>query len=477
MGSSENTHYKNDSTPLVHRCGDLAFDFASRSVIRPDKRTNLPEAYFNALVVLLESNGKLVPKAELAKVAGTSEDTLYKVIEILRKALGDTDEPRRLILTERGLGYRFVGGPLSNAGEPAANAKPSSTRRNTLLAVASVLCLVGVLATALYWNAKPVASVRLDGPFLVAYDASGKTLWRCFLEQGVESYRYTPATMADLSWIGDLDGDGKQEVLFAYSPDTESAIAAKMSPSSRLLCFSQRGRLKWSFQVGRKVRDMTGDIHPPFAAEVIRVALSPGSHPSSRIIVASGHPTDQAFQLAFLDSAGHLRADYWHPGSVDHLLILRDLKGSPRLIAAGVNNGEHQATLVELDPFAMKGASTPFSMKDQTFKLLDMPEAHEDLVVLFPRTCLSEGAPYTRIGSIDPHDGGFLASEFEDYKGSSNRLIYYDFDSSLRLTRAFLSSQFREEHMKLEQAGLVNHSWRQDQDLLSTGLIYRPKAP
>jgi hypothetical protein len=31
--------------------------------------------------------------------------------------------------------------------------------------------------------------------------------------------------------------------------------------------------------------------------------------------------------------------------------------------------------------------------------------------------------------------------------------------------------------MKLEQAGLVNHSWRQDQDLLSTGLIYRPKAP
>jgi hypothetical protein len=281
--------------------------------------------------------------------------------------------------------------------------------------------------------------------------------------------------MSDLSWIGDLDG--KQAVLFAYSPDSEAAIAAKMSPSSRLLCFSRRGRLEWSFQVGRKLRDTKVNIFPPFNTSALRVVSSSGPHPLSRIIVASGHPTDQAFQLAFLDSNGKLRAEYWHPGVVDHLLILRNPNGSPRLIAAGVNNGEHQATMVELDPFAMKGASTPFTMKDQHFKLLDMPEAHEDLVVLFPRTCLSEKAPYTRVLSIDAHDHGLLVVEKEDYKGGSDRLIYYDFDSSLRLTRAFVSSQFREEHMKLEQAGLVNHSWRQDQALISTGLIYRPKAP
>jgi hypothetical protein len=35
----------------------------------------------------------------------------------------------------------------------------------------------------------------------------------------------------------------------------------------------------------------------------------------------------------------------------------------------------------------------------------------------------------------------------------------------------------REWSTLLPQAGLVNHSWRQDQDLLSTGLVYRPKAP
>ncbi len=176
-------------------------------------------------------------------------------------------------------------------------------------------------------------------------------------------------------------------------------------------------------------------------------------------------------------SGGPKSGEYWHPGVIEHLLILRDPKGSPRLVAAGVNNGEHQATLVELDPFAMNGTSTPSRMKDQTFRLLDMPEAHEELVVLFPRTCLSERAPYTRIHSIEAHDGGVLVVEQEDYRGSSDRLIYYDFDSSLRLSRAFVSSQFREEHMKLEQAGLINHSWQQDQSLISSALVYRPKAP
>lgn len=475
MDSSENPQYKNDYTSSVHYCGDLAFDFASRAVIRPDKRTKLPEAYFNALVLLLESSGKLVPKAELAKVAGTSEDSLYKVIEILRKALGDTDEPRRLVVTERGLGYRFVGGALSKAGEAMAKERRSFSRRTALLTVASALCLVGVLVAAFYWNAKPVAAVGLDGPFLVAYDASGKPLWRYFLEQGVDTSRYNPASIAEHYWTGDLNGDGTHQVLFAYMPALEGA---KVGPSSSLLCFSQRGRLRWSFRMGRKVRDVKGEIFPTYIAQAFRVVFSSGPRPSSRIIVASAHPTDQAFQLAFLDSKGRLQAEYWHPGHLNKLLVLPGFNGSPRLIAAGVNNGEHQATLVELDPFAMNGASTPFRMKDQNFRLLDMPEAHEELVILFPRTCLSKDAPYTRVTGLQAHDGGFLVTETEDYRFENpDRVVFYDFDSSFRLTRAFVSSGFREEHMRWEEIGLVHHFWQKDQAELSTGLIYRPKAP
>ncbi len=86
-------------------------------------------------------------------------------------------------MTERGLGYRFVGGVLSKAGEAMAKERRLFSRRNALLAVACVLCLVGILVAAFYWNAKPVAAVGLDGQFLVAYDASGKPLWRISLRK------------------------------------------------------------------------------------------------------------------------------------------------------------------------------------------------------------------------------------------------------------------------------------------------------
>jgi DNA-binding winged helix-turn-helix (wHTH) protein len=38
-----------------------------------------------------------------------SEQSLPKAIEIIRQALGDTEDPRKFIVTERGLGYRFIG--------------------------------------------------------------------------------------------------------------------------------------------------------------------------------------------------------------------------------------------------------------------------------------------------------------------------------------------------------------------------------
>jgi len=59
--------------------------------------------------------------------------------------------------------------------------------------------------------------------------------------------------------------------------------------------------------------------------------------------------------------------------------------GAPRLIAGGVNNGDHCATLVVLDPFVMRGVSTPVRLRDDGFRLLlDLPEGHEEVVVLFP---------------------------------------------------------------------------------------------
>lgn len=39
-------------------------------------------------------------------------------------------------------------------------------------------------------------------------------------------------------------------------------------------------------------------------------------------------------------------------------------------------------------------------MRDQRFRLLDMQAAKEKAVVLFPRSCISTGLPYTRASGL-----------------------------------------------------------------------------
>ena len=116
-------------------------------------------------------------------------------------------------------------------------------------------------------------------------------------------------------------------------------------------------------------------------------------------------------------------------------------------------------------------------MRDPKFRLLDMPESHEERVILFPRTCLSRNEPYTRVSSIGLVGPQVRVTVAEHFNEGSHRQVSYDFDLSLRPTKAFLSSNYREEHLKLEASGLIKHSWRDDEAGLAKGLEYRSAAP
>jgi DNA-binding winged helix-turn-helix (wHTH) protein len=508
MDSQGDTGLGGERLPPVIRCADVAIDLRRRVVTLQGRRVDLNEAYLNALFLLVERSPAAVPKGELATAAGTSDDSLYKVIETVRKALGDTSEPRRLIVNERSVGYRFIGEVSPAAADQRPNgasakgdgsppevgqsisdvpgAAPSAIRppphgaprpRWLWLALVVVVCLGTIFAVAaILHRGNPPVIVSLDGPVLVARDASGREVWRHLFERGFDNSRYAPANIGDRYWTGDLDGDGDAEMLFLY--DCAIRVGGLPPESSSLFCFSQAGKVKWKFQVGHIVRDSSGDIHPPFSISAVQVVFSPATPRSTRIVVASGHGSDQACQLAFLDTAGHLVAEYWHPGL---LPLLRGIPAGPgrppRLLAGGVNNGEHRATLVELDPFAMRGASTPSQMMDQKFRLLGMPEAHEEAVILFPRTSLSRDENYTRIGAFSVDDSGVHVRVVESYNDASNRVVYYDFDPALRLTRAFVSSNYQEEHMKLEKSGAISGSWQDEEARLPQEVVYRRNIP
>jgi hypothetical protein len=208
------------------------------------------------------------------------------------------------------------------------------------------------------------------------------------------------------------------------------------------------------------------------------VFLSGGPRRVARVAASSIHPTDQPCQLAFLNATGNLVAEYWHPGQLYLLTKSRaGFGGAPRLLAGGVNNGEHRATVVVLDPFAMKGISTPSRMKDQHFRLLDMPEAHEEMVVLFPRSCLSTGEPYTRLTLIEADERAVRINVAEGHDPFTPNVLLYDFDPSLVPKRVTLSSEYSQAHIRLERSGTLLHSAIVDEAELLRSLEIRRSGP
>jgi hypothetical protein len=346
------------------------------------------------------------------------------------------------------------------------------SRRDAL--VVTGLTLSGIAATGVAirrWHFREIAMLGVEGPILIARDGRGNEMWRHPFRDGLFSDYYDPPKVTGTYWVGDLDGDGHAEALFRYDGIDRAAH------SSSLFCFSRTGEVKWVFRPGHEVRDAGGEILPLYHITAVLVCFAPGPQRRARVAVTSVHPTDQASQLALLDASGRLTAEYWHPG---HLYLLAESRagfgGAPRILAGGVNNGEHRATLVVFNPFAMSGAMTPQLMRDQRFRLLDMPEAHEELVVLFPRTCLSRDEPYTRVATLEA-DGQAVRVHVAESHEMSKRTVYYDFDPSLTLRRAFLSTEYRQEHFRLEQSGALSHSANDDEAQLGRDLEIRRKIP
>lgn len=87
-------------------------DFERRLLLRGDEPVQLPAKALDALLALIQRRGKVVTKDELMKAvwpdAFVEEGNLSQSIHVLRRALGESIEEHRYIVTVPGLGYRFV---------------------------------------------------------------------------------------------------------------------------------------------------------------------------------------------------------------------------------------------------------------------------------------------------------------------------------------------------------------------------------
>ncbi len=95
-----------------HEFGEFRFDATNRRLWRGNQRVPLGQKAADALLRLLERPGELVKKDELIVLLWpdtvVEENNLNQQISALRRALGETAEQPRHIITVPGRGYRFI---------------------------------------------------------------------------------------------------------------------------------------------------------------------------------------------------------------------------------------------------------------------------------------------------------------------------------------------------------------------------------
>jgi Tol biopolymer transport system component/DNA-binding winged helix-turn-helix (wHTH) protein len=151
---------------LVHRFADFELDPSDARLSRAGETVVLQPKVFDALLLFVESAGRLVTREELLErlwpATFVTEESLTQVVRKLRQALGDDPQIPRFLETVPRRGYRFLpaverrdqGGNDPSAIPPPASVPPvepasSPLPRNARLGLA--ITLVAALALAASW--------------------------------------------------------------------------------------------------------------------------------------------------------------------------------------------------------------------------------------------------------------------------------------------------------------------------------------
>jgi eukaryotic-like serine/threonine-protein kinase len=114
----------------LYRFGEFVLDPATRTLTRADSPISLTPTAFDVLLFLVQNPNRIVAKEELLQAVwgdtAVEEGNLTQYISHLRKALGDTSEDTRLIVTFARKGYQFTASVTVE--EPADIAKLGALR-------------------------------------------------------------------------------------------------------------------------------------------------------------------------------------------------------------------------------------------------------------------------------------------------------------------------------------------------------------
>ena len=348
---------------------------------------------------------------------------------------------------------------------PPPSAASRAPGRRTLRLPAAALLLLVAIAAATAWLLRPrdlasgppavlVDRVEFGPRELVARDHDGRVAWRHVFEQAVNTEVLSALTSQWYS-IGDLDGDGRLEVVASVPLESESMVGriTNTRPSrDELLCFSSTGEVLWHTRLDDRLEFRGGTFAPPWLAGHVAVyRVTQGI----RIAWTQVHHTWWPSPLLVFDAKGRRLSTFVHAGSIRALRAVES-GGRVHLLAGGVSNSYRAAFLAVLDGENATGhgpvpAGSPF-------ECLGCTQALPQRYFLFPPSDISvaSGLPYNTLKDVIPYGDGFEIFTIEN--GASKEIAELNF----RFSRGFTlldarSSDSWPAHETYEQAGKLDH--------------------
>jgi DNA-binding winged helix-turn-helix (wHTH) protein len=478
--------------------GEFRLDYKLRRLYRGTEPVKLTPKPFSTLQFLINNRERVVSKEELLRDVwrvNSGRNAVEQAVEKLRKALGDDVSRPQYIETIPGQGYHFIATVLTQdtpaeentvsehatltarAVRPLAETLEETSALDTRGAAnrdhmpmapsarirwrfAAILVgsLAVVIAALFVFRPGRVANPQratVVGMKLTAFDDAGHPIWRYQFPGPLlpiaTSSNFDLAQNSQ-TYVQDLNGDGKNEVLVAASH------GVKDESSDELYCFAANGRLLWHYQpqadfsfVGRKASG-------PWKLRAMTIVPEVSN---ARAVWAAF--SDAMFAPAFVvsvDAVGHAQIRYVSSGNVNDITNVVNEQGT-FILAGGINNEYRAASLAVIDSHQPPAASpqTP----GNRFQCLNCPSGGPLRYVLLPRSEVNVGSsmPYNWVTSLYRRGGSIAVSVLEQaaMADGPSATEQIEFSGDLVPKNISFGAGYKEIHERLEKLGKIDHTW------------------